>query len=275
MANTMISESEATLALHTPRMGRVDDYEELRQFFSKDRYANAYLLGYLDPMYQPFGKWYGLRDIHDELQCVLLHYIGLSIPVVFLVGQSEHLDVFLKYCKEDLPKRFHFHIPESQRPIFEQSFDISSAQLMQRMGLHQDAYTPVPIDRRVERLGHRDTAQIMALYGHYPDHFFEPYQMETGLYFGVRDPKHGLVSISGIHSVNPHDDISVVGNLVTHPSARGQGLAKACTGALLNELYKRVSYVALNVQVDNIPAITVYESFGFVSNNTYFEGRCG
>ena len=50
----------------------ITDREELRAFLMKDRLANAYLLGNLDPAYFQFCKWYGLRDEHAELQSLAL-----------------------------------------------------------------------------------------------------------------------------------------------------------------------------------------------------------
>ena len=246
----------------------------LREFLQQDRYANAYLLGYLDPLYSPFCRWYGGRDDEGQLVGVVLLYQGLSIPVIFVAGQHAQLPQLLAACRPKLPRRFHFHVLEDQMEPLERLFQVRTWQRMQRMGLERKDLVAQPLDHRVERLGHRDTAAIMALYAHYPDHFFEPYQMETGLYFGVRDARHGLSAIAGIHSVNTQDNVAVIGNLVTHPEARGQGLAKACTNTLLSALFERVSSVALNVQTDNPAAIRVYQSFGFTPNNIFYEGRC-
>lgn len=274
MANPIHIDSALTMPPPSLPVETLHDHQELRHFLQQDRYANAYLLGYLDPMYKPFCRWYGARDEDGQLVGTLLLYQGLSIPVLFAAGHHDQLPQFLETCRTFLPRRFHFHVLEDQMEPLERLFQVRSCQRMQRMGLERAVAKLPQHDGRVERLGHRDTAAIMALYAHYPDHFFEPYQLETGLYFGVRDPKLGLVSIAGIHSVNPHDNIAVIGNLVTHPEARGQGLAKACTGALLFELFEQVSSVALNVQTDNMAAIRVYESFGFSPNNIFYEGRC-
>lgn len=274
MANPVHVDTMLSMPIPVLSVETLSDQHELRQFLQQDRYANAYLLGYLDPMYKPFCRWYGTRDEDQRLAGVLLLYQGLSIPILLAAGHPDKLTQFLDACRPTLPRRFHFHVLEDQMEPLERLFHVRSCQRMQRMGLERAQYQPHGLDERVERLGHRDTAAIMALYAHYPDHFFEPYQLETGLYFGVRDPKLGLVSIAGIHSVNPLDNVAVIGNLVTHPEARSQGLAKACTGALLNELFEQVSSVALNVQTDNPAAIRVYESFGFSPNNIFYEGRC-
>jgi ribosomal protein S18 acetylase RimI-like enzyme len=145
------------------------------------------------------------------------------------------------------------------------------------MGLPRDVWKETAPGARddveVRRLGHRDTASIMKLYEHYPDNFFEPYQLETGYYFGVRDEDLGLASIAGIHVISEDHDVAVIGNFLTHPARRGRGLASACTERLLRELFDNVSLVALNVQEDNEPAVRMYGNFGFEQNNVFYEGR--
>ncbi|TXD35024.1 GNAT family N-acetyltransferase [Lujinxingia vulgaris] len=247
--------------------------DELREFLVQDRLANAYLLGNLDPSYFQFCRWYGSRDERGEIANLMLVYRGLSLPVVFTSGRGEDLPDFLSACYEVVPERFHFHVLETQMADLTSIFEVGQAEAMIRMGLEREHFEPGGRDERVERLGHRDTAQIMALYEHYPDNFFEPYQLETGLYFGIRDEEGDLVSIAGVHVVSEAHDIAVIGNLVTHSGRRGQGLATACTARLLEELFERVSLVALNVQVENAPAIRMYENFGFRANNRFYEGR--
>jgi GNAT superfamily N-acetyltransferase len=241
----------------------------------QDRFANAYLIGKLDDLYQPFCRWWGVRDDLGQLRNVLLVYQGLSLPVVFAAGEDSALPALLQQSQSVLPKRFHFHVLESQMPMLRQHFHVQHYQRMHRMGLERASWRPGPRDPRVVQLGHRDTAAIMDLYQHYPDHFFEPYQLETGLYFGVRDPQLGLISIAGVHVISEEHDVAVIGNLVTHPDARAQRLATACTAHLLDALFDRVSFVALNVQSNNQPAIRLYTNFGFEPNNIYYEGRCG
>lgn len=273
---------EASALIFTPgtRVGvieRIEDEQLLRRFLMHDRCANAYLLGKLDPSYEPFCKWYGERGADGELENLLLWYQGLSIPVAFMVSQKQRDQrAFFQAGAQVLPSRFHFHVIGDQMSAFREACDVEHYKQMHRMGLERADYQHValPAGQQVERLGHRDTAAIMALYEHYPDHFFEPYQLETGLYFGVRDPEGGLLSIAGVHVISPEHNVAVIGNLVTHPEARGAGHATACTRALLNDLFERVSFVALNVQVNNEPAIRMYTNFGFEPNNIFFEGRC-
>lgn len=253
---------------------KLKNQAELRDFLLRDKLANAYLLGNLDPAFLPFCHWYGSRKDNGELASLALLYTGLSLPLVFMVGGEPDFQKFLTHLQAHLPSRFHFHVLEPHIGKVEEVFHCSDPKRMQRMGLEKSEFKPLAEIRGVERLGHRDTAAIMALYGHYPDNFFAPSQLETGLYFGVRDDNGDLLSIAGVHVVSEEYDVAVIGNLITHPNARGKGLATQCTGKLLNELYKRVSLVALNVQDDNQPAIKMYSNFGFTQNNTFWEGRC-
>ena len=251
---------------------KIEDRETLEAFLKKDRLANAYLLGNLDPAYMPFCKWYGSIG---ETGFVALEYIGLSIPVVFFTG-NEVADVAqLAEVKTHLPSRFHFHVPEEHFASFETVFRPSSSQRMLRMGLERSGYHRSEPSTVPEQLGHRDTAAIMDLYQHYPDSLFEPYQLETGLYFAVRDEELGLSSIAGIHVKSSDFDIAVIGNFVTHPERRGKKLASACTTRLLDALFEDVSLVALNVQERNEAAVAMFKKFGFTQNNVFYEGRVG
>ncbi len=248
------------------------DRNELREFLMRDRLANAYLLGNLDPAYFQFCNWYGARDDEGELTNLMLVYLGLSLPVVFTSGNGEGLEEFLEASRDIVPRRFHFHVLEEQMPALQSVYPTKGAQAMLRMGLTPEQFEPIDYDEPIERLGHRDTAAIMELYEHYPDNFFEAYQLETGLYFGIRDEDR-LVSMGGVHVLSEEYDIAVIGNLVTHSNYRGQGLATAVTARLIEELFDRVSLLALNVGRDNAPAVRLYGNFGFQSNNVFYEGR--
>lgn len=256
---------------------RVENRDDLRELLVSDRLANAYLLGNLDPAYFQFCRWYGMRRDDGSLGSLVLLYTGLSLPVVFMTGTEPDFRELLEQVKGELPERFYFHVLEDQMDIVREIYNPASSQRMLRMGLQRSAYDARNLKKRddivVRRLGHRDTAAIMRLYEHYPDNFFEPYQLETGFYFGVRDEDLGLASIAGIHVVSKDHDVGVIGNFVTHPERRGMGLASACTARLLSELFETVSLVALNVQEENEPAVRMYQNFGFQQNNVFYEGR--
>jgi len=252
------------------------DRSELRRYLVQDKLANAYLLGLLrdlDPEHFPDCNWYGTRAPDGSLEGVLCVYSGLSLPAVVAIGSEVGVEALLEACADDLPDRFRFYIAAPHLDTLQWEYDVSKIRRIRRMGLHRSDYRSTGPPAEVRRLGHADTAAIMRLYEFYPDNLFEPSQLETGLYFGIDDDEGRLLSIAGIHVVSDDFDVAAIGNLVTRPSARGRGFATACTNRLLDELFERVSLVALNVREDNDPAIAVYERFGFRPNTTFWEGR--
>lgn len=261
-------------------IAEIKDADLLRQYLTRDRVGNAYLLGNLDPSYMPFCRWYGCMEGH-QIKALLLLYKGLRLPALLAVAPrsteeaSRYLDPLIQEVKESLPSQMWLHVWKCHRPILERHFGLDSLQRMIRMHLHRETYKRPSTETAVRRLQHSDTASIMELYKHYPDNFFEPYQLESGLYFGVdRGQKgQGIAAIAGIHVCSQTHDIAAIGNLVSHPEERQKGYATAVTTQLLDELFQSVSLVTLNVQEHNKAAIALYEKFGFSRHHAYFEGR--
>ncbi len=257
------------------------DRDLLRSFLTRDRVGNAYLLGDLDPAYLPFCDWFGHFNEDRQLDALILLYKGLSLPVVLTVGPPKEDEASRRGLTEifdavhgQLPESFWVHTWEHHLGTLDAHFSAGHLNRMIRMGLSRENYRPSNAEVRVRRLDHPDTAAIMALYRYYPDNFFEPYQLESGLYFGVDvDKGRGLAAIAGIHVFSQAYDIAAIGNLVTHPDHRRHGYATAVTTRLLDELFKSVSLVTLNVQEGNMAAIGTYEKFGFTHHHIYHEGR--
>ena len=150
---------------------------------------------------------------------------------------------------------------------------------MMRMGLRAiELVTDVPPLGEgydpIVRLGHRDTGDIVALSAFYPDSFFEPHQLSSGHYYGIRtrDTKQ-LVSVAGLHILSRTDGLAALGNIVTHPEHRGRGLSTACTAHLSAALRDEgVPLLVLNVRHENLGARKIYEKLGFREHQTYLEG---
>lgn len=256
-------------------MSRVEtrDYEAVERFLRRDAVTNAYPLGYLDELYaaetKVFGSWDG-----GQLETVVLAYFGLTRPALFTVGDAGGVRPLLRDCAAELPEQATGHIPRGHLGAVRTAYEpMGELAMMSRMGLMRDDFVDdVAADDTVVRLSHTDTGAIMALYAHWPDNFFEPFQLESGLYFGVRADDGSLASIAGIHNVSERFDIAAIGNLVTHPAHRGRGLARRCTARLLRETFRRVRLVTLDVQHGNEPAIRTYRHFGFDHYDDYHEG---
>ncbi len=252
-------------------ISEITDREELSQFLLKDPVGNAYLLGDLDPVYMPFCRWYGYR------QALLLHYRGLSLPAVLTATNGdtglEALKTLIAETLPRLPQRFLLHAREHHSQVLEGLGDLGGFKRVVRMGLKKDRYKKHPAGGAVRRLTHADTIKIMQLYEHFPDNFFEPYQLESGFYFGIEnDDKSELAAIAGVHVYNPELDIAAIGNLVVRPDYRRRGYATEVTETLLSALFEHVSLVTLNVSMDNIAAVSTFEKFGFERHHVYYEG---
>lgn len=251
------------------------DHRTLANFLRETLVDNAYPLGYLDEAYTDMCLWYGAMD--PALQTVLLVYTGLSRPGLFTAGDPLGVAPILKALGDRLPDAVTVHIDRAHLDGVRSRYrEPARLRPMRRMGLAHARFHdpgPPPDDIRVEVLSHRDTAAILRLYSHWPDHFFDPYQLETRLYFGARDDHGELVCIAGVHNVSPAWDIAAIGNLVTHPDHRGRGLARHVTAALLREAFTRVGEITLDVEEGNTAAQHLYRHFGFRFFAEFWEGE--
>ena len=110
------------------------------------------------------------------------------------------------------------------------------------------------------------------LYSHGGGDAFRPRSLELGVFCGVFDGDR-LVSVAGTHVVSDNEHIAALGNVMTHPAYRGQGLATAATSAVCEELLNRGSeMIGLSVSRSNEAAIRVYEKIGFKRRVPFYEG---
>lgn len=256
----------------------VKDIEKLERFLTPYPVQNAFVLGYLDPAYQNECHWYA-RTRGGEIRTLLLVYEGLSRPTLIFAGHEDGVSPLLREFFDELPERAFVRTPKALAEAVQTAYVPSQPpREMQRMGLEKSTFyarfgqTP-ELSPQVEQLTHRDTGAIMQTYAAWPDNFFDPYQLSTGLYFGIRGDQDDVASIAGIHNVSEQYNVAAIGNLVTHPNYRGKGYAHQCTAVLLHKLFQRVGLVALDVEAGNVPAIHTYTKFGFQSRAEFLEGE--
>ena len=246
--------------------------EQLHEFLLRDRVSAVYQLGDLDPRYSEYCRWWGDFSDTGDLEAVLLLYTGLRTPAVLTLGSANRVEELLAATHHELPTRFYGHMTSEHLASLKSTYVAEALVPMIRMGLNREHFVRPDDDlSQVMSLSHSDTADIIDLYQYYPDNFFEPYQLETGHYYGIRDGGQ-LVSIAGIHVVSEANDIAAIGNIVTHPDHRSKGYSRRCTAYLLDKLFGIVSLTALNVQRENGAAYKVYKCLGFVEHMEYLEG---
>jgi ribosomal protein S18 acetylase RimI-like enzyme len=255
----------------------IKDVERLEEFLKPSPIENAYMLGYLDPKYGDECRWYTMTDDEKRVQTLILSFDGLSRPAIFVSGKPAGVTPLLRKFKDELPDVAHARVSNALLDAVGTNYEFPKPlNLMSRMGLSRSEFharDDGEPDDEVVTLSHRDTAAIMRTYAAWPDHFFDPYQLGSGLYFGIRGDGEDIASIAGIHTVSDRYDVAAIGNLVTHPDYRGRGYAKRCTRILLRALYERVGLVTLDVQTGNVPAIRTYQHFGFQHYAEFYEGE--
>ncbi|MFO0749942.1 MAG: GNAT family N-acetyltransferase [Myxococcota bacterium] len=253
------------------------DLERVRSVLAQDPIAAAYMLGDLDPTYAHHCTWWVASEGGKDV-AVLQVYNGLSAPVVLTYGAPAGIAAIATSQLEDLPWRAHVHLSPDHLAALQPTFAFERLRPMMRMGVHADGLRadvrpPGPEYQAVARLGHRDTGDIVALSQFYPDSFFEPHQLSSGHYYGIRTAQGQLVSVAGVHIVSHTDRLAAIGNVVTHPEHRGRGLSTACTAHLAGALaHAGMNLLVLNVQRENEEARRVYEKLGFREHCTYLEG---
>lgn len=260
----------------TMQLQHVTDIQSLEQYLRHYPVENAFELGYLDPAYAEACQWFARTD-ENGIRTLALLYTGLSRPALFFVGHPDGVAPLLRHYQDQLPERVFVRSPRGLFDAVKTSYEpAGEIRQMERMGLNRSTFLArdngAAYDE-VEVLTHKDTGAIMQTYAAWPDHFFDPYQLSSGLYFGIRGDNNDVASIAGIHNLSERYDVAAIGNLVTHPDYRGRGYAHRCTVVLLRHLFERVGLVALDVQSGNVAAIRTYQRFGFQPHAEFFEGE--
>ena len=91
--------------------------------------------------------------------------------------------------------------------------------------------------------------------------FFIKSELEYCPFLGIKEGED-FVSVGGYHFYD--SKLVELGNIVTRLDCRGRGLAKHLTSELTHLGKKLSPDVYLGVFADNLPAVRVYESLGYV-----------
>lgn len=251
------------------------DRDELERFFSLDPILHLYSLGDLDPAFWPHTSWYGTR-VNGQLEEVVLLYLGLATPTVqaFATGDPARAAALLAELLPALPPRFHAHLgPPALEGTLREQRAFAPYGLSLRMRLDEPTRVELPAPDGQVVLEDSDEAAIRELLGvAYPHNFFEPRMLASGLYLGVRLGGE-LVAMAGLHVRSERYRAAALGNVATHPDARGQGLGRAITASLCRRLLDRgIGRIGLNVREANTAGRALYEGLGFVTHLQYQEG---
>jgi RimJ/RimL family protein N-acetyltransferase len=250
----------------------VADREILAAVLRQNRDAHVYEIGDLDDAEWPHTRWLGWAA-DDGLEQVALLYLRPQTPVMIAIAEppAGAMESLLRAALEELPSPLYVHATARLLDVLEARFGVVEAHTHLKLALR----LPGEIDRHavpVDVLGTEDLEDLDELYREaYPGTWFEPHQLDTGRYVGIREDGR-LVCVAGLHVYSPAYGVAALGNVATLPAARGRGLAQGACAALCRLLLDDgIATIALNVRADNIAARRAYERIGFETVAEYVE----
>lgn len=250
------------------RTRREEDERALRTLFERDRDWSAYLLGDLEPPYRQHARFQvASRAGRDE--AALLIYAPPEFRAMVSFGPEYGVAALL--ADADLPAIASLSIPAEHQAVFETYYGQATWRTMRRMALSESDFRAPGGLTPVTPLSVADLSAARALLDLSPvTHFFTEAMVAEGVYFGAW-VDGALVAVAGTHIVAPASRLAAIGNVFTHPAARGRGLATAATAAVARTLFERgCERLVLNVEATNA-ATRVYERLGFHTTRLYVE----
>jgi ribosomal protein S18 acetylase RimI-like enzyme len=252
----------------TWQTGELTDKAQILAYLETDRLYAAYAIGDLEPELFAQSTWVGAEEA-GELQTLVLHFHGLKIPVLFLMGHTDGLRAILgnTLCPEQVYLTCRPEHLAMTRDFYEWDETIP----MWRMVLEEANFQPASND--CVRLTPAYSEQLTELYAFGEGGIgFSTAQVQHGVFWGIFAERQ-LIAVAGTHLVSVAYGVAAVGNVFTHPDYRGQGYGTITTQAVMTELLQRgIQDIILNVSQDNEAAIHIYEQLGFQCYCPFFEG---
>ncbi len=234
-----------------------------------------YEIGDLDDFFWPSTTWYALEDTEVIHELVLAYNAGdLLVLLAQVTSSPELLRKLLESLRHLLPQRFYSHLPPGLADCFA-TYPAETHGLHDKMILIDTARLAEFDTSKVVGFAPADEAELRAFYDAvYPGNWFDPRMLATGKYYGYREEGQ-ILSVAGVHVYSPTQRVATLGNITTHPAARGRGLATLVTAHLCRTLLGSVDRIGLNVRSDNIAAIACYSRLGFERVGQYEEWMFG
>ena len=245
----------------------------MANFLGRQRGLNAYLIGDLDDAQWGQTEYWAISD-GDEIQEVALLYHGMS-PAILIAVQNNSgvwMGKLLEELREQLPKQIYAHLSSGLLDNLTPRYQVEDHGPHQIMELISDDVIRGIDTSKVALLQIADFDALETLYeASYPGHWFRRNMLETGPYAGVRASSGEIVSAGGAHVYSLDFGVATLGNIVTVPERRGEGLGRLVSAKLCQILSEKVETIGLNVHADNQAAMHIYESLNFRKLTGYSE----
>lgn len=246
------------------------DKKEIESFLRRNVYLHIYSIGDLDDFFWPYTTWYAIKE-NEEIRAITLLYSGRSFPVLLALSKSKSMEQLIQSILDFLPGRFHAHLSPVAEAVLEQKYEMKPQGKHYKMALSDKSLLNNVDCSQVVRLKSEDLDEVLQLYKDgYPGNWFDARMLQTKQYFGIRRDGR-LVSVAGVHVYSERYEVAALGNIVTHPDYRGNGLGKSVVARLCRSLSETVEHIGLNVKSDNEIAISMYKGLGFEIVSCYWE----
>ena len=259
--------------------GPIRDLARIEAFLRRDEAAHVYAIADLE---EPFGSrcsWFAAES-DDGIQAIALLLHGLSLPILYAVcpPADPAARALLAAILPALPDRFFYNLGPELDADLSESFRLEPEGRYWKMALSDRLACERVSPDGVEPLGTDDLSELTAFLERdaYQEHetgglFFEPAMLASGAYRGIRE-RGRLVAIGGVHVHSTLHGVAGIGNVVTRPDARGRGLARRVSAAVIRALLPEAPCIGLNVHEGNTAARRCYEQLGFEQVRPYDEG---
>ena len=233
------------------------DVEALASALASDRLHGAYALAQLEPEAFPHARWW-LSEGPGGTALVCHSRAGLG-DATYVSGSPGGVQRILSIH----PGPYHTFV--TARPAHFEAlvsvYTLRSPRTMVRMHVTPERFAPV--EGQTFRLRPAHARALNRLYSSEGGPTsYQPRHLSEGCYYGVQEEGR-LLAVAGTHSQSPTYGVAVVGNVFTHPSVRGRGLATAASSAVTTELLRTHGDVVLSVDPGNTPAIRAYRRLGY------------
>ena len=259
-----------------PLRMQLTDKDQIRQILLRDPRWCVYALGDLTPRMFAKCQWFAsafakatdgtLPDL-----TLVLHDYGTSI--LFAMGTGSIRDAL-----EHVRWPVHLQVRQDALEEVARYASVSDVKTMWRMAIDgsdvKSRAAEGTASSDLRRLTAGDLPALKTLYadgesaGESPDFFYDS-MVSDGVFYGLFEGGE-LVAAAGTHLVSRDEGAAAIGNVYTRKEKRGRGYSKVATSAVLQAL-KDLPTIGLNVRADNISAIRVYQSLGFIRHCEFVE----
>ncbi|MBM3132416.1 MAG: GNAT family N-acetyltransferase [Chloroflexi bacterium] len=242
--------TEVVKVRKTGDSGEIISHLEQRRGYAVTGFAR------LEPNSPEVSQWY-IASGSNGLALSLIAR-GAFSNYVFTMGSTPTLHALLGSVR--LPGRTLITCQPEHVPTIEEYYELEWHLVAKRMMVDRKTFRPV--QEKAIRLRPAQIHELNQLYGLEGSGSFSAAQIRKGVFYGIwREDR--LVAAAGTHAVAPSYGIAYVGNVMTRPECRNQGLAKVCVSSVTAELLEGCVDVVLNVEADNVPAVRAYTSLGY------------